>query len=239
MRRIVTGLIISTIVPSIAAEKRLNLDTPATGQFRIADPRLLHPCDLGAVVAQIGHALTVPVGFENTRDCGLTLRGYPDSNSQGTEDLRGMSVRQAFDYLMTFMPAFSWREMNRVIVVRPKVEWDDPRNVLNFPTAAFAVTDQPLNDVLRTLLEAVTPTAFVTPVHLIDPEAPINRRVIMSFRGGTMVDALNAVARTRTGLDWQLAYRSGPGRATIAFGALGVRGGSLIQAPVAVPEVAP
>jgi hypothetical protein len=237
MRAILIALITLTIVPPIATQKPFNLDLPVTREFRIADPKLLRPCDVGAVVAQVGHALNVPVGFENTRDCGLTLRGYPDSNSQSIEDLRGMSPRQAFDYLMTFMPAFSWKEIDGVIVVRPKAEWDDPRNVLNFPTVAFDVTDQPLNDVFRIVLEAVTPKAFVTHVHLIDPERPINRRMTVSFRGGTMLEALNAVAQARTGLDWQLAYRSGLGRATIAFGTLNVPGGSLIEAPVAAPSI--
>jgi hypothetical protein len=92
---------------------------------------------LGALVAQIGRALRVPVGFENTRDCELTRRGKPGPDAECTEGLSGKSARQAFDYLMTFRPGCSWRELDGVIVVRPEAAWDDPRNVLNFSAAEF------------------------------------------------------------------------------------------------------
>lgn len=235
LRRILLALIVLALVPTLKAEHPLKLDAPIRGEFRITNPRLLRPCDSGAVVAQIGHTLNVAVGFENTPDCWLTLRGYPGSNADGSEDLRGMSPRQAFDYLMTFMPAFSWRAMDGAIVVRPKTAWNDPRNVLNLPTAAFETTNQRLDDVVHTLLEAVTPKAFVPHEDLPKPERPIDRRVTVVFRGGTMLEAVNAVARARTDVYWQLAYSSVPGQATIEFGTLDVPGGSIILAPVAVP----
>jgi hypothetical protein len=67
-----------TFVPALGADDRLNLDAPITRQMRITDPRILRPCDLGAIVAQIGHAAGVPVGFEKSRDCWLSLHGTRD-----------------------------------------------------------------------------------------------------------------------------------------------------------------
>jgi hypothetical protein len=169
MLRALVALIVLVFLSTLRAEDRLNLDAPIRRETRITDPRILRPCDLGAIVAQIGHPLNVPVGFENNRDCGMTLRGDPGTFTDGTEDLKGRSPRQAFDYLMTFMPAFSWKEMDGAIVVRPKTAWDDPRNVLNLPTAAFKATDQPLDDVLHTLLNAVTPNVFLPHTDLANP----------------------------------------------------------------------
>jgi len=129
--------------------------------------------------------------------------------------------------------------MDGVIVVRPADAWNDPQNVLNFPTAAFEATDQRLDDVVHTLLQAVTPKAFAPHEDLADPDRPINRRVTVMFRGGTMLDGVNAVARTRTGVYWQLGYSSAPGWATIEFGTLAVQVGGIILAPVAVPHSMP
>jgi hypothetical protein len=241
MRRLFLALIVFAIVSTLRAEGRLNLDAPIRGACRITDPRLMPPCDVGALVAQIGHALNVPVGFENTPDCPLVgrpgslgLRGNPGPDSEGVEDLTGMSPRQAFDYLMTFMPGFSWKEMEGVIVVRPKAAWNDARNVLSLPTAAFETTDQRLNDVLHTLIDALPPEAFLPHEDVPKPERPIDRRVTVVFRGGTMLEALNAVARARTDVDWKLAY-AGPGWADLEFGTGGSSAG-VVMVPVAVPK---
>jgi hypothetical protein len=144
---------------------------------------------------------------------------------------------------MTFMPEFSWKEVDGTIVVRPKTAWEDARNVLNLPTAAFEATVQPLDDVLHMLLNAVTPKVFLPHTDVANPERPINRPVTVAFRGGTMLDALNAVIRLRPGLDWQLGYVSGRPFADILIctthygGKAHVESGH-VGAPIAIPPSA-
>jgi hypothetical protein len=55
----------------------------------------------------------------------------------------------------------------------------------------------------------------------------------MTFRGGTMLDALNAVARARGDVDWKLGYAAGPLLAELEFG---TRGTQVVRAPVAIPQ---
>jgi len=221
------------LVPVLATGQHLNVDVDGpANQLRITPPRLLRPCDLGLLVAQVGHALKLPVGFENTRECPLTFRGPAEG---AVEDLSGKSPRDVFDYLVTFYPEFSWKDIDDVIVVRPKAAWDDPRDVLNFRTASFASTDKPLDDAVHRLLRAVMPSAFVPHDDLADPERPINRRVTIVFRGGTMLEALNAIVRSREDLDWQLGYYAGPGHADLQLGTSDSAAG-LIGAGVAFPK---
>ncbi len=222
------ALAILALVPTRAAAQRVNLDAPVDTRFRITPLRLLRPCDLGFVVAQIGHALKVPVGFESTPDCPLTFHGGPGPGSD-TEDLAGKSPREAFDYLMTVYPEFSWKDMDGVIVVRPKAAWDDPNDVLHYPTASFQSADQPLDDALHALLRAVSPSAFSPHDDLANPDRPINRRVTVLFRGGTMLDALNTVVRSCADLDWQLGYYAGPGHADLLFGTSDYRTGVVAE----------
>jgi len=226
-----------TVSPVVSTQQTLSLDTPSTAQIRITDPLLLRRCDLGALVAQIGHAVGVPVGFENTRDCPLGLRGNPDRNAVSIKDLSGLSIRQAFDYLITAMPDFSWRAMQGVIVVRPTTAWQDPSNVLNVRTAAFQATNTPFHDVVHTLLRA-TPEAFLPHRDVPHPERPIDRPLSMVFPGGTLLQALNAIVRARGDVDWKLAYAAVPGWADLEFGTTG-SGGGVVMAPVAIRRTQP
>ncbi len=236
MVRVVAAIVVLVFGPTLASE-RLPLDVPVAPVFRITDPRLLRPCDFGLVVAQIAHASKIPMGFENTRDCSLTLRGVPHPDTAGTEDLAGRSPRQALDHLMTFMPAFSWKEIDGVIVVRPQTAWSDPHNVLSSPTGAFDVVDQTLDDAVHTLLHATGPKTMVPHTDVANPERRINRRVNVAFHGGTLLDALNAMSRSRAGLDWALGY-SAPGFGDIQIGSADIHDG-IVGAPIAVPLAKP
>jgi hypothetical protein len=177
------------------------------GEVRVISPRFLEPCHIGAAVLELGRLARVRVGFESTPDCWLSSPGAAGRDDD--EVLTGMSVRQAFDHLMTLMPMFSWKEMDGVAVVRPKAAWDDPKNPLNFPTKPFEATGETseLEDVLHTVLQAVTPSVFY-PKHwrVRGPEPAIDRPVAVAFPGGTMLEAINAVVRARQDVWWELGH---------------------------------
>jgi len=81
-------------------------------------------------------------------------------------------------------------------------------------------------------LRAVTPVAFLAHEDVGQPR-PINRPITVVFRGGTLLEAVNAIVRAHPSVEWQLGY--GSGRATLALSALGLKGG-VVMAPVAIPE---
>jgi hypothetical protein len=225
------GLLVTALAQSVAVQDASRLDDPIGGECRIDNPRFLHPCNSGMAVDQLARKADVLVGFENMPDCqpsGRSLKAGATS-----EILTGMSARQTFDHLMTLMPMYAWKEVNGVVVVRPKAAGDNPKDLLNLPTNPFNVTNERVDDVLHTLLHVVTPSLFIAHEDVPRPDGPINRPVGVAFSGGTMLDALNAIARAHGGVEWQLGYPGGRS-AVITLNTLEFPGDA-VMAPVALP----
>ena len=230
MRIIIFASLVVTLAGAIGAQNASKLDDPITGECRIDNPRFLNPCNSGMAVDQLARKAEVLVGFENMPNCPPSARSLK-AGAAG-ETLTGMSARQAFDHLMTLMPTFSWKDMNGVVVVRPKAAWEDPRDPLNLSTGAFEAANERVDDVLHTVLHAVKPSMFIPHEDVPRPDGPITRPVAVAFSGGMMLDALNGVLRAHGGLEWQLGY---PGNsAVITLSMLKFPGDGVI-APVAVP----
>jgi hypothetical protein len=246
MRCLFLVLLVAALAQTAGAQSRSKLDERAKGEFRIVSPRILDPCKLGIAVEELGLQAHMLVGFQSAPDCfpGSRLReGLPVealeqlSTREGDflEVLKEMSTRQAFDHLMTLMPMYSWKEMDGVIVVRPKAAWDNPEDLLNLPTRPFETTNEPLDDVLHILLQAVTPSVFSPHRDARRPQASFYRPVAVAFPGGTMLEAVNAVVRARPAAFWEMGY-TGRGHATIILSALIFDpNGAMAMAPVALP----
>jgi hypothetical protein len=200
------GLLVVLVAQSVGAQHRSKLDDPVRTEFRILNLRLLQPCEVGTAVDQIARNASVRVGFENAADCGLSSRSL--NAGDDAEVLTGLSARQALDRLVASVPDFSWREMDGVVVVRPKAAWSDLKNTLNLPTTRFARKDVQLHEILHAMLDAVTPP--LSRPHLDFPVSPRSSGppVSIAFRGGTLLDALNAIVRARRDAQWQLGYTS-------------------------------
>jgi hypothetical protein len=226
MQRMLLGLLVVAFAPVVGAQNPSKLDDPIRGEFRIDNPRFLHPCATGMAVDQIARQATVLVGFENTPDCWLSPRSLKAGES--VEVLTGMTARQALDHRVVLMPTYRWQEMDEVAVVRPKPAWDDPTDVLNTPVASFNIINAHLNDVLDVVLQAATPSLFY-PHTGRRSGRPVDQPVSVAFRGGRMVDALNAVISARQGAEWQLGYGYHP---MLTVGTLEFSGGDVI-APLA------
>jgi hypothetical protein len=222
MRRVLLGLLLVAFVPVVGAQNSSNRDVPIHGEFRIDNPRVLHQCAGGIPVDQIARRAHVLVGFENTPGCWLSPRSL--GAGDGAEVLTGMTARQALDHLVALMPAYRWKEMDGVAVVRPTSAWDDPTDVLNTPEAPFSVTDTHLSDVLDVVLDAARPSLFY-PHTGRRSGTPIDQPVSVAFRGGRVIDALNAVILARQGAEWQFGYG---GHAMITVGTLELSGGDVI-----------
>jgi hypothetical protein len=244
MRSLILGLLVIALARTLGAQSKL--DEPAKGEFRIISPRVLDPCKLGIAVEELGLQAHMLVGFQSAPDCfpgsrlrdGLAVEALGQlSTREGDhlEVLKEMSTRQAFDHLMTLMPTYSWKEMDGVIVVRPKAAWDNPEDVLNLPTRPFETTNEPLDDVLHILLQAVTPSVFSPHRDARRPQASFYHPVAVAFPGGTMLEAVNAVVRARPAAFWEMGY-TGTSHATIILSTLIFDpNGATAMAPVALP----
>lgn len=229
MRRMLFGVFVGAFVLAVTTQARSRLDESILGDFRIANPRLLEPCEFGVAMHQLAREAKVLLGYEQPRTCWL-VGPWPDAGDS-PEVLTGMTARQALDHLVAMVPAYRWQEIDGVIVVRPKEARDDPRNPLNLPTAPFEVPNGHSHGVLETMLRAVTPS-LLTP-HMDVPSRSINRPVSVSFLGGTLLDALNALVRAHGDSEWQFGYEGA--RATVVVNTIEVSL-AVVMAPVTLPR---
>jgi hypothetical protein len=210
------------------------LDEPIKGELRIFSPRFLRPCELGYAVLDLSRQAHVPAGFESTPDCWLSPAPTSTPPVAATDNridvLTGMSMREAMDYVVALMPEYSWKAIDGVAIVRPKAAWNNPTSPLNAPTNAFSAANVPLNDVVHMLLDAAS---LAVPHEDVPKHRPIDRSITVAFPGGTMLEALNAVARAHGNTQWQLGYSGGHGE--IVFAALD-RDRGVVMAPVRLPQ---
>jgi hypothetical protein len=232
MRRAVVGLVLVGSMAGLRAQTPTALDTAIEGGVRFEDPRVGNHCQSGASLHQIALQGRLLYGFENTSDCWLGRATYqvrPDTQ------LTASTPREALDRLIAAMPGFQWKEIDGVVVVRPTTAWADPDDVLNLPTAAFRAPHGPFNDALHTALRAVTPP-LIDPSHEDVPHSDrMNSAASVTFRGGSLLEALNELVRARHDAFWRIGYNGAPRRGDIALGALEARGGG-IMAQIMLPR---
>lgn len=197
-----------------AAPPLNDLDAPLRGEVRVTDPARQPPCSLWTSLEQLARHAGVRLGFEQTLDCRpATWTRQPYEHPAAPLD--GLSVRAAFDRLLAHRPDYQWTVVDGVVLVRPRAAWTNG-SVLNRPVGAFAATGRHPHHVLHTVLQATRPSLFREHVDAQlssygrrrdEPEAvaPIDAPIAVTFGGGTVIDALNAVTRTFGG-SWEVAY---------------------------------
>lgn len=149
------------------------------GQVRVPVPTV---CTAGVVLARVGRAVGASTGFERSAVCTGLQRPASSRARRGRErDLTGVSVRQALEWTRRVVPLYAWRLVDGVTVMRPGTAWH---------AASADVLDAvvgPLN--LREAGGASTPARSASSAGV--------------FPGGTVLEALNALARLRGG-SWEL-----------------------------------
>lgn len=139
---------VAIVVGAVAVFGSVRL--PAAQNFP-ADPLAVRMPD-DAVEANVESIVTiavrlgVPLGFEaagalRERVSGL-FRPGPDgarpkplvSVRPTPLDVRGVPLRHALDAAVAKDRRYEWREMDGVVVVRPRAAWNDPRHPLHLPS---------------------------------------------------------------------------------------------------------
>lgn len=133
-------------------------------------------------IQQLATATQVPMGIE--------LAPSAQSTQGESVTLTGLRLRDALDALVRLDPQFGWREMDGVVVIRPKSAWTDPHSALFTLVKNVHLEDARTE---RAVLAAVS--AFRTPPKGTLGTFPDGNRFSVDLPVGTSLDLLNAVIR--------------------------------------------
>jgi hypothetical protein len=157
---------------------------------------------------QVARQARTPLGFESAPGCWFGPRSVvPVGTGQV---LQARTAREAFDEVAAFTEAFSWREINGVVVVRPVSAWSDADSFLSLRADAFQLLNVSVDEALYRALDAATPRLrFARPARL--SSSPFDVPMSVDFSGGSLLGALTAIVRAKGDAEWQVGYtNAGP-----------------------------
>ena len=201
MATVLAGVTLS--VSSASSQGTVVLTRIIEEDIRVRLPLL--PCTVPQAAVRIAESLPVPIGLEQVPEpCAEKGKTYPDRDNEVV--LTGMSVSRAFDRLVELDERYVWSEADGVLILRPGVTWFDREHFLNRRIRLFSVKDgsiwAAMSAVHSALGGARGPADEVWPART--PQS--NRRFSVSLSATTVVDALNAVARSHGSLRWMVDY---------------------------------
>jgi hypothetical protein len=156
------------------------------------------PCDAHAIAQQIAIATRARLGFEDLPAC--TTETYPGKvwlanriwtvGTQETVGVADMSAREALNWLTKAIPAFAWRDMDGIAIVRPTEAWSSSKDLLNSRVPSLHTTVNLSESINRLFFGSrLTSTGG-------------GRTFALSFDGGSVVDALNTILSSAPGTEW-------------------------------------
>jgi hypothetical protein len=105
-----------------------------------------------------------------------------------------MTVAEWLEKAQAADASYEWRNMDGVIVWRTPAQWRDPDDVLNRSIGAIELTDVTVDEAL---------TAVCMPPRSFPRQKPLpSARFSLRFRGGTLLEAINAVVRAYGDFTW-------------------------------------
>jgi hypothetical protein len=170
---------------------------------------------LAETLASIARDSGVLIGFETMLDVGSRARGTKFGRS-----LRGKTVGEALDLLMTVHRGYEWRSVNGVIHVRPQKAFADFNHFLNQAIGPLELSDAlPLHATFEVHRVFIPDCVVNHPIYtdqrdaFLETEEPAMRQpVTLSFNGGTVLDLLDAVIKAHGSLFWNVTYQVPPER---------------------------
>lgn len=208
MRRTTTLLALLTIAVTDGDARAWRPAEPAIRDDR-SRPRAVAPyvddadvCRVWRTALHIARTFAEPIGFEVAPEC--VAGTWPARLADGSLALEGLTAREAFDQLTERQPTYRWVDVGGVPVLRPRSAWGDPNSALSQRTRAFAVSNAGLHEAVHAALGAAD-------LLLPHPRAHVGHHGVeasMQFRGGSLLDALNAIAVDRRAI-WQMGNVGG------------------------------
>jgi hypothetical protein len=214
MRHLILVVCAGVTLSGQAVRPPSGLDQPMRATALLEDLTGRNPCRLWPALEQLARQARVRIGFEQTLDCSpapWVLRPY-----EGSVNVGGLTPRQAINRVLAQRPDYRWTEVDGVAVIRPVTGWTPTGSILNAPVAPFTVADEHRHLTLHALFQASQPPLFLEHTdlrlsgngrRLDDPgyEGLIDVPVSVTFAGGNLVQAMNAITRGFGGI-WQAAY---------------------------------
>ena len=104
-------------------------------------------------------------------------------------------------------PRYEWREIDGVIVVRPRIAWTDPNHFLHRSVSSFTVRNKHLGPTLEAVIDALGPFPWRAGERFGTFTTRQADRVISVNLGTTsIIEMLNAVVRTHGAMSWSVWY---------------------------------
>jgi hypothetical protein len=153
-----------------------------------------------ASVAALAEASDTPMGVEMA---GTTGRQPPIARHT---IVTGMRLADALVALVGMDARYQWREMDGVIVFRPGQAWGDGLNPLFAP-----VRDVQLRRVTLSTVMGLIASALKSPEHAMNT-IPDTRRISIDMPAGSVLDFLNAAAKSHGRLSWEFGDLSADDR---------------------------
>lgn len=202
--RLVIALVVAGATRALAAAQ--GLDAPLRQGATVHALDVDRPCNISRTVEGIARATGIRVGIEQPAGC---VPGGRAKTPLGGMPMAGRSARELLDELVLRRTDYAWREVDGVSVVLPTTTWTDPNHLLRRAVPTTAVADLHPHLALHALLDAgglLQPHEDVRLASAPDRpgEGPIEP-ISLTFAGGTLLSALNAVA-ARIGGHWEIGY---------------------------------
>jgi hypothetical protein len=143
------------------------------------------------VLWRIAAASHTRIGFEPAERTNL-----PQPLTE-TPSLGDWTLSQTLDAAMTMDGRYEWRKVGDMVVVRPKLAWNDADDPLNRPVRDVQVTDWPKIDVIDALVSFIYTNRFV-PSHKFAVPGDVSFRV----DSGTVIDVLNHLTVAADQMMW-------------------------------------
>lgn len=207
MARIVHAVVVvAALIPRLA-EAQSALDTPLPAGVEVHALDIDRPCDLSRTIEAIARATGIRVGVEQPSGCPPALRAKSPTDGPA---MHGRTARALLDEFVQRRADYAWREADGAVYVLPASSWTDETHLLRRSVPAFRVTNRHPHQALHTLLDAaglLRPHEDVRLSAVPDdrPGASVDRPVTFTFEGGTLLDALTALAGRVDG-HWELSY---------------------------------
>lgn len=154
------------------------------------------------LLQQIAREAGIPFGFEWTREPLPDSVAEPSSNT-----LSQMTVEQALDAVVQADPRYAWRELDGVLVIRPRAAWTDPHHPFNRPIGTLDVRGTNPLAVLIQVRAWMYPDASVRPAWQM-PLAPAT--FDLHVKDATVLQVLDATVKTAGDVYWCLSYAESP-----------------------------
>jgi hypothetical protein len=162
-------------------------------------------CVAPSIVVRISRALEIPAGVEFFAE---RCRTHPPDPLAEEIELNGLTVREAFDKLVSIDPRYRWLESEGVVIFRPLAAWTDPNHFLNRPIPDFRVTDVGIARAFATVQAAlgarIVPSRPDLDLPARTPQG--NQHVSVNLGTTSAFEALNGIVRAHGSMQWRVAY---------------------------------